>query len=219
MTVSPKSAFSVCLLVAGLSSAWSWASESSMIEATATFKGGVEKKFRCAPAGPTDNKYQPSAASSKLLKELSFNLSCVDPSTKSFFGMSFKVDRTGPGKVTLPANLAPFPDGTTAPGGKKMVWEVAKNTFSVRALARDARSREMSLHSFPQLPQHYTEAKATLTDYRFERDAANGKWYHFVSGEGSAKFVEKFIDAKLTGEEGTLVWKFSQVKALHAGPQ
>ena len=99
------------------------------------------------------------------------------------------------------------------------MWEQARNIFSVRALVTGARPEEMTLHSFPQLPQHYTEATATITGYRQERDAADGKWYHYVNGEGSAKFVQKFIDNKTTGEEGTLSWRFQNVKALHSGPQ
>ena len=193
--------------------------EDSFIEATATYKGGLVKNFKCAPAGPSDNKYQPTAAQAKFMKEFSFNLSCIEAGTKNYFGMSFKVNREGPGKAVIPSALTPFPDGSTAPRGKAAVWERLSNVFSVRALVDGSPRREMSLHSFPQLPQHFTEAKATITAFRQERDAADGKFYNYVSGEGSAKFVEKRIDSKLTGEEGTLVWKFANVKALHSGPQ
>jgi len=193
--------------------------EESFIEATATFKGGVTKNYKCSPAGPNDNKYQPTAATAAMLKEFSFNLNCIEAASKSYFGMSFKVNRAGPGKAAVPADLIPFPDGSAAPRGKAAVWERLSNAFSVRAVLDGTPRKEMSLHSFPQLPQHYTEAKAKITDFRQERDAADGKFYNYVSGEGSAKFVEKFIDSKLTGEEGTLTWKFQNVKALHSGPQ
>jgi hypothetical protein len=193
--------------------------DDSFIEATATFKGGVVKSFKCQPAGPSDNKYQPTAATPAAMKEYSFNLMCLDAPTKSFFGISFKIDRSGPATAVIPSKLSPFPDGSKAPRGKAAVLERLSNVFTVKASLGGTPRKELNIHSFPQLPQHYTEAQATITAFRHEKDAADGKFYNYVSGEGSAKFVEKTIDSRSNGEEGSLVWKFQNVKTSHNGPK
>lgn len=162
----------------------------------AAFTGGPKIDFDChraakakIPAGMKE-LYQPTMGNG----EYSYSLECIN-SSKDFLGISIKIDAVAD------------PRGTSvkAFSGKKPL-EQQRNVFTIRSFSND-RKNEMTIHSFPQLPQH-VEGAPTLTITEFKTETEGADTFHVIAGKVDVTFKAQKIDKKTDGKAGTISASF-----------
>ena len=171
------------------------------VKATAEFKDGSKLELNCERAATGSNKdmkemFQPSLGN----KENSYSLNCLD-ANKNFFDLFFKYTNS---QSADKVEFKPFVSQNKLPLEKQF------NVFTVRAKGTD---KEMYIHSFPHLPQHYT-GQPSLKITSFAEKTDGGSTFHEVGGEGSAEFNETQMDGKSKNMPGKLTWSF-KIKAKY----
>lgn len=165
------------------------------VNASAEFTGGAKVELKCSRAAGANEKsmkelFQPSMGN----KENSYSLECVDDK-RNFFGLFFKFNSDA---SPTTVEFKPFSSQAKLPLEKQF------NVFTARVKTQD---KELYIHSFPQLPQHYIgQPQLKVTSFTEEKDGASV--FHVVSGEGSAEFNDTQMDGKSKNAAGKLSWKF-----------
>jgi hypothetical protein len=167
--------------------------EDFFVKATANFKDGTKLEFNCTRAdGATNNSmkemFQPVLGN----KENSYTAECTN-SDRTFFSVFFKFNA---GEKPDGMALKPFTNVGKIPLEKQF------NMFTVRAKGSD---KEMYLHSFLQLPQHY-EGTPSMKINSFAEVQDKGTTYHVVAASGSADFNGTQMDSKSKNAAGKITW-------------